>query len=113
MTAPNQITAADYIVVLCNTPTMALAEQIASQLVEQRLAACVNILPGIQSLYRWQGAIQRDQEVQLQIKTRASHYPALQQVIVELHSYSTPEILGVALATGLPAYLSWLQQETQ
>lgn len=113
MTHTELINPADFLLVVCNVPNHELAEQIASDLVERQLAACVNILPGIQSVYRWQGEIQRDTEVQLQIKTRLSHYPAVQQAILDLHTYTTPEILGVALNSGLPAYLSWLKQETQ
>lgn len=101
------------LLVLCNVPEFELAQQIARELLELRLAACVNILNGISSVYRWQQALQQDSEVQLQIKTRRSCYAALEQTLLALHSYDLPEIIALPIQQGLPAYLDWLAAETR
>ena len=78
------------------------------RLVEERLAACVNVLPGVRSLYIWEGALQETDEALLVIKTRRDRYPALARRIQELHSYSVPEILAVPVESGSPAYIDWV-----
>lgn len=88
------------------------AETLARTLVERRLAACVNILPGVTSVYRWQSAVQTAQETQLLIKTTAARYAALEEAVRELHPYELPEIIAVDIAMGLPAYLNWLRDST-
>ncbi|WP_374249090.1 divalent-cation tolerance protein CutA [Thermomonas sp.] len=98
---------------LCTCPDMATAERIAGTLVEEQLAACVNLLPGVTSLYRWQGRLQRDAEVLLLIKTTRDRYPALQARLPQLHPYELPELLAVEAADGLPAYLHWLAAATR
>jgi len=98
---------------LCTCPDMATAERIAGTLVEEQLAACVNLLPGVTSLYRWQGRLQRDAEVLLLIKTTRDRYPALQARLPLLHPYELPELLAVEAADGLPAYLHWLAAATR
>lgn len=100
------------ILVLTNVPDAALAQQIASELVEQRLAACVNILPAVQSVYRWQGAIERASEIPLMIKTTRERYTELQQTLCRLHPYEVPELLVMPVDAGLPAYLGWIASET-
>ncbi len=97
-------------VVLCTCPSHPVAEQIATTLVSRHLAACVNILPGITSVYHWQGAIEKDQEVLLLIKTDASHYPDVESCIVELHPYELPEVIAVPVQQGSEQYLTWLRQ---
>ncbi|HEY0477468.1 MAG TPA: divalent-cation tolerance protein CutA, partial [Kofleriaceae bacterium] len=84
------------------------AARIARTLVDERLAACVNLLPAIRSIYRWQDAISDDAEVLAIIKTTASGYAALAARIAELHPYQVPEILALPLADGHPPYLAWL-----
>jgi len=86
------------------------AERIARELVERRLAACVNVLPGVVSFYRWQGALQRDKEHMLVIKTRAEKLPALLEALVSLHPYELPELLALPVADGHPAYLGWIDE---
>ena len=100
-------------VVLCNTP-QDHAERIATALVERRLAACVNVIPSVVSVYRWKGSIERETESTLLIKTRADHLPALMTAIRELHPYEVPEIVALTVdPTDVnPAYLAWLRAET-
>ncbi|QDD62821.1 divalent-cation tolerance protein CutA [Herbaspirillum seropedicae] len=100
------------LLVLANLPDQALAERIADALVEQGLAACVNILPPVKSVYRWQGKVQRDTEVPVFIKTTQACYQALEQVILQAHPYDVPEIIALPITAGLPAYLAWMQDET-
>lgn len=94
-----------------NLPDRQSAAALARRLLAQRLAACVNILP-VQSIYRWQGAIEEATEVSVMIKTTATRYDALQQAIAAMHPYEVPEIIAIPIQTGLPAYLHWLQKET-
>ncbi|POA99160.1 divalent-cation tolerance protein CutA [Chromobacterium sinusclupearum] len=94
--------------VVCNVPDSQLAGQIAATLVSERLAACVNILAPCRSVYRWQGAVEQADEVPLLIKTRRDAYPALEARLLELHPYEVPEIIALPVASGLPAYLTWV-----
>ena len=100
------------IVIISNVPDMATAQALAQALVGRQLAACVNILPGVQSVYRWQGAIEEAHEISLFIKTRRACYAAVEAAICELHPYDVPEIIALPISGGLPAYLAWLVQET-
>lgn len=101
------------LLVLANVPDASLAHTIARQLVEQKLAACVNVLPGVQSVYRWQGAIEEAHEVTLLIKTVQARYAELEAALKAAHPYEVPEIIALQIADGLPAYLDWLIQETK
>jgi periplasmic divalent cation tolerance protein len=96
------------VVVFCTCGDSGEAQRIARDLVEARLAACVNILPSIQSVYRWRGEVETAQEVLLFIKTLAARFPELQQRIIHLHSYETPEIIAVPVSAGLDKYLGWI-----
>lgn len=98
----------DHLLALCTCPDAETAERLAALAVSERLAACVNIVPGLTSVYRWQGAVQRDAEVLLLAKTRADRYPALEQALVAAHPYELPEVVAVSLSHGLPGYLAWL-----
>ncbi|WJW75285.1 divalent-cation tolerance protein CutA [Thiohalobacter sp. IOR34] len=95
-------------IAFCTVPDRETAERIAMALVERRLAACVNILPGLSSVYRWQGAVQHDEELLLLIKTRGGLASRLQAAIRELHPYELPEIVAVPIVAGLPDYLHWI-----
>ncbi|MGB7932887.1 MAG: divalent-cation tolerance protein CutA [Gammaproteobacteria bacterium] len=95
-------------IVLCTVPNEATARRIASALVEEQLAACVNIVPGITSVYRWKGAIETAPEMLLIIKTTLGVYMRLQDRIHALHPYELPEIIAVSLDQGLPEYLAWI-----
>jgi periplasmic divalent cation tolerance protein len=99
---------ADHLLVRCTCPDAATAERLAALLVDQRLAACVNILPGLTSVYRWKGVLERDSEVLLLAKSRADRYPALEAALVEHHPYELPEVVAVSVNQGLDGYLAWL-----
>lgn len=96
-------------VVLCTVPDAEHADRIAGILVEERLAACVNIVPGLVSVYRWQGALQRDAEVLLLIKTAPEVYRQLEERIRALHPYELPEIISVPIRTGQVDYIQWIK----
>ena len=88
------------------------ASGLAELLVEARLAACVHVVPGIRSVYRWQGKIQRDEEVQLVIKSEVSRFDAIAALLREHHPYELPEILSVRVDRGSHEYLDWIIRET-
>ncbi len=99
------------IVVFTTCADAAEADRVANHLVENRLAACVAILPAIQSVYRWKGAIEHATEVQLLIKSSRAQFDALRLEIEKLHSYDVPEIVAVPIVDGSPNYLNWLERE--
>jgi periplasmic divalent cation tolerance protein len=94
-------------------PSVVEAEKSGRAIVERRLAACVNILPGMISHYWWQGALERGEEVVMIIKTRASLAEAVRQAVKEMHSYETPAILVIPLESVDQSYLGWIMQETE
>lgn len=100
------------LLVLTNCPDETSANAIALAVVEAGLAACVNILPRVQSIYRWQGSVESATEIPLLIKTTAANYAALETAIGERHPYEIPEIIALPVERGLPAYLNWVQAET-
>ncbi|MGH8401954.1 MAG: divalent-cation tolerance protein CutA [Gammaproteobacteria bacterium] len=101
------------IVVLCTCPDRESAEHIGTALVDESLAACVNLLPGITSIYRWQGAVKREPECLLLIKTTAACYEALRIRIRALHPYEVPEIIAIPISYGDAPYLNWLIENTR
>jgi periplasmic divalent cation tolerance protein len=103
----------DVLIVLTNCPDAEAARRIALDLVEQRLAACVNQLAPVQSTYRWKGAVETAVEVPLLIKCTRERYPLVEQAIRALHPYEVPEIIAVPLAAGFAPYLRWVSDETQ
>lgn len=96
------------IVTLCTCPDNDTAEKIAKTLVEGKLAACVNILPGIKSVYQWQGKIETANEILLLIKSSAERYPDLEIAIRKHHPYEIPEIIALPIGHGLADYLDWI-----
>jgi periplasmic divalent cation tolerance protein len=98
----------DFKIVLSTCANSQEAERIAHSLVEQRLAACVNILPGVQSIYRWKGSVETAAEVLMLIKTSPAHIPKVQSTIAGLHSYEVPEFLVLSISAGSEACLAWL-----
>jgi len=101
------------LLMLCTCPDQATAQDIANQLVDQALAACVNILPGLISVYQWQGKRETTREHLLLIKTTNAAYPALEQTVTELHPYELPEVIAVPITQGLKGYLQWIKQQTE
>lgn len=101
---------ANYQLILCTCPDTSVAERIAHQLVEQQLAACVNIIPQIKSIYRWQNAIETAHEQLLLIKTSTHCYAQLEQCVKSLHPYEVPEIIALDISKGLPSYLQWIAE---
>jgi periplasmic divalent cation tolerance protein len=96
------------LVVLSTFPDADKAAQIARVLVDEQLAACVNLIAAVRSIYRWQGAVAEDAEALAIIKTTADRYPALSARLSELHPYEVPEIIALPVADGHPPYLAWL-----
>jgi|WetSurMetagenome_2_1015567.scaffolds.fasta_scaffold16009_3 periplasmic divalent cation tolerance protein len=109
---PNAPTSSQFVVVLVTCPNRLAGETIGRALVEEHLAACTNVIPGVTSIYRWQGKVCRDREVLLLIKTRRSRFAALTRRVRELHSYAVPEIVAVPVAAGSPPYLAWVLDAT-
>ncbi|EOD54738.1 divalent-cation tolerance protein CutA [Aeromonas molluscorum 848] len=97
---------------LCTCPSQASADLISEQLLERRLAACINQLAPVRSVYRWQGKIERASEIQLIIKSRISLFADIEQRILALHPYETPELLMLPITGGHTPYLAWLMEET-
>lgn len=102
----------DLRVVFVTAPEFAVGRRIASALVEERLAACVNLVPGIVSMYRWDGGVQEDAEVLLVVKTSEARCSDLADRVRELHPYDLPEVLALPAAGGSAAYLDWVRRET-
>ena len=99
---------ANHRLMLCTCPDRDKALELAEALVGERLAACVNLIPGLTSVYRWEGAIQQDSEVLLLIKTQETRVAALIERLRQLHPYEVPEIIAIPISEGLPDYLSWI-----
>ena len=101
------------LICFCTCPDAKSAERIATALVEERLAACVNLLPGVRSVYRWQDAVERADEVMLLIKTMADGFDVLKARLLELHPYELPEVLAVETDHAHPDYLLWVAAQTR
>lgn len=101
----------DKIVVFSTCRGQQEAEKIAAMLVEKRLAACVNLLPGVESFYRWRGAVERSKEIVLLIKSSRALLPELQSELSKMHSCEIPESLAVPVVDGMESYLHWMERE--
>ena len=101
--------AEEVLIILTTWPELGQAHTVARTLLAERLAACANILPGIESIYRWQGNVEMSAEVQMLLKTTIGRYPQLESRIKELHPYDVPEIVSLRVTDGLPAYLRWVE----
>ena len=99
-----------YQLILTTCPNQEEANNLAHTLLENHLAACVSIVPTIQSIYKWEGRIVSDAEVLLFIKTRRECYAAIEEVFLQQHSYEIPELIVLPIETGLPSYLKWLDE---
>jgi periplasmic divalent cation tolerance protein len=103
----------DTVVIFVTAGSEAEAETIAQALVESRLAACVNILSPVRSIYRWEGKIADDREWLLLIKTQQERFPAVEAKVKALHSYQTPEVIALPIVQGAAQYMRWLKNETE
>jgi len=101
----------DKIVVLCNCATAGEAQNIARHLVEKRLAACVNVVPGVRSIYRWRGAIEEGDEWTLLIKSRRDLFDNVRAEIEKLHSYEVPEVAALTIVDISADYMAWMDHE--
>ncbi|MGB7097971.1 MAG: divalent-cation tolerance protein CutA, partial [Xanthobacteraceae bacterium] len=110
---PRELSMERAVFVYTTFPSVVEAERAGRVLVERRLCACVNILPGMVSLYWWQGAIERGEEAVMIIKTRASLAEAVRGAVKEMHSYTTPAILVIPLESVDPDYHAWIVHETE
>jgi len=105
--------ATEYITVFITAPNEEEAAKISRTIVEERLAACVNIIRSVHSIYRWQGRVEDESEVLMIAKTKRALFDRLKGRIKELHSYEVPEIIGLPVIEGSKQYLDWLSQETE
>lgn len=103
----------DHVVVLSTVARAEDAERIGRELVERGLAACVNVVPGLVSIYRWQGQVESQEERLLVIKTRGERFEALREALVALHPYEVPEVVALPIAAGHAPYLAWLDDNTR
>ncbi len=103
----------DALVVLITVASLEEAERIARRLVEDRLAACVNIVPQVRSLYIWQGKFSQEDEVLLVVKSRRARFRELTTAVKQLHSYSVPEIIALPILVGSSDYLRWVAESTE
>ena len=99
----------EVLLVYCNVPDKVVASDIAKQLVAARLAACVNILAGVQSIYVWDGQVCSDEEITLAIKSSRQHYAELEKVVLEMHPYEVPELIAIPVKIGSQKYLEWVK----
>ncbi len=102
----------DYILVFITTSSEKEGNKIASALVKERLAACVNLIRGVKSTFRWKGQISSEQEILLIAKTKDGLFEKLKKRVLELHSYEVPEIVALPILAGFENYLNWIKKET-
>ncbi len=103
----------NHLMVFCTCPDEQTARHLAEAVVEAKLAACVNILPGVTSVFYWEGEAQSEQEHLLVIKTSDIAYSRLESRLVELHPYELPEVIAVGIERGLAGFLDWIRDETR
>lgn len=101
--------AEEVLIVLTTWPDAAAARAAANSLVEEKLAACANLLPGVESIYRWEDKVESAAEVMMILKTTIGRYPQLEARVKALHSYAVPEIVSLRVTDGLPQYLRWVE----
>jgi periplasmic divalent cation tolerance protein len=110
---PSPVSAGEFVVVLVTVPNDAVADRIAHTLVSEKLAACVNIVPSVRSIYAWEDEICNEGELLCLLKTRRALFPAMRARVLELHPYQIPEIIALPLAEGNAEYLAWLRDSTR
>jgi len=100
------------LLILTNLPDVESAEKLAHALIEHRAAACVNVLAPCRSIYRWKGVVETSEEIPMLIKTTRAAYPLVEEIVRVHHPYDVPELIATPITHGLPAYLDWLETET-
>ncbi|ABV85912.1 divalent-cation tolerance protein CutA [Shewanella pealeana] len=103
----------EFLLVITTYPSQEQAKTLAHELVEAKLAACVQISQAVTSVYEWQGQICEEQEFALHIKCLTHHYNAIEQLLSKLHPYDVPELIALPVTQGLPAYFDWIKETTQ
>ena len=103
----------NYLIVFCTVPDKETALKISNHLVEEKKAACCNIVPAIHSVYFWENQLQQEEEQLLIIKTREDRFDLLQKRVMELHPYSVPEIIAIPIIHGNPEYLNWVNENVE
>jgi len=103
----------EYLTVFCTFPDLEYARRVVDQLVKDRLIACGNIFPAIESIYRWKDKIERASEVLAILKTTRHKFGQLESVFKELHPYEVPELIATPISNGLPAYLAWITENLE
>ena len=101
-----------HIVILVTAKDEAQSQRIAEKLVAEKLVACANIVPGIQSIFRWKGKVDRAKEVLLVLKSRRRHFPVIVKIVKAMHSYDVPEVIALPIIEGNKDYLNWLTEST-
>ncbi|NNJ91487.1 MAG: divalent-cation tolerance protein CutA [Gammaproteobacteria bacterium] len=101
------------VIIYCTCPDIETARKISRLLISQHMAACINQVPGITSIYEWEGKIEENNEVLLLIKSTEERFDAIQRLVIEEHSYELPELIAVPVSKGLPDYLDWIKECTK
>ncbi len=107
----NEASGQSIVAVLTTAPSADVADRIGTTLVEERLAACANLVPGVSSVFHWKGELSREAEVLVLLKTTAARVGALRRRLVELHPYEVPEVIALEVTDGHPPYLDWVRAE--
>jgi len=102
-----------HIIILTTLPDEVVARSLAQELIKSQMAACINIMPRMSSIYSWKGKIEEGQEHLLMIKTRTERYAAIEQAIRAQHPYELPEIIATPISHGLPEYMNWIDENSQ
>lgn len=103
----------NHLVMMCLVPDRGSGENIARALVQERLAACVNLVPGVVSTFRWEGEVKQEDELLMIIKTAAGRFEAVRAAITMTHPYDTPEVIALPIIEGDPKYMSWLLENSK
>jgi periplasmic divalent cation tolerance protein len=101
------------LVILCTVPDRGSGERIARSLVQERLAGCVNLVPGVVSTFRWEGEVKEEQELLMIIKTAAGRFEAVREAIIKLHPYDIPEVIALPITEADPKYIAWLTENSK
>ena len=103
----------EYIVIFCTVPSKDVGNKIGSALVDKKVAACVNIVPGLTSIYEWKGKVCNDEECLLIVKSRKALFERIKKEILQLHPYELPEVISLQITDGLEPYLGWIAENTK